>query len=106
VLCSRDRQSPRIAESASRSGETYPGGTLITVQDYEYDARLIEVRRDGTVDWEFDPPNSRVFGAEYLENGNVLVAVATREDPQDCPPEQLDQRESECGHNRVPRTRR
>jgi len=89
------------AESASQSGETYPGATLISVQDYEYDGRLIEVRQDGTVNWEFDPPNSRVFDAEYLENGNVLVAVATREEPQDCPPEQLDQREDECVHNRV-----
>ena len=89
------------AESASQSGETYLGATLISVQDYEYDGRLIEVRQDGAVNWEFDPPNSRVFDAEYLDNGNVLVAVATREVPQDCPPEQLDQREDECVHNRV-----
>jgi len=89
------------SESVSQTGETYPGATLISVQDYEYDGRLIEVTQNGTVNWEFDPPNSRVFDAEYLDNGNVLVAVATREDPQDCPPEHLTQREDECVHNRV-----
>ena len=54
------------AGSAIQTGETYPGPTLISVQDYEYGGRLIEVRQDGTVNWEFDPPNSRVFDAEYL----------------------------------------
>jgi hypothetical protein len=89
------------AESVSQADETYPGATLISVQDYEYDGRLTEVPQDGTVNWEFNPPNSRVFDAEYLDSGNVLVAVATRESPQDCPLEQLDIRDDVCVHNRV-----
>jgi hypothetical protein len=104
VLCALLGAQAALADTsqiASQSEGTYPGATLISVQDYEYDGRLIEVQQNRTVNWEFDPPNSRVFDTEYLDNGNVLVAVATREDPQDCPPEQFDQREDECVHNRA-----
>jgi len=89
-------------ESVSQTGEgTYPGATLISVRDYGYDGRLIEVSQNGSVNWEYDPARSRVFEAEYLENGNVLVAVATKRSPDDRPEEQLDHDPDECVHNRV-----
>ncbi|WP_435182075.1 aryl-sulfate sulfotransferase [Halorussus sp. AFM4] len=81
--------------------EVQPGATLISIQDYNYDGKLIEVGRNGSVNWEFDPPRSQVFDSEYLANGNVLVAVATKTPPENCPEAQLDQAESKCVHNRV-----
>lgn len=87
--------------SVSQSGGTSQGATLISVQDYNYGGKLIEVGQNGRVHWAFDPPQSRVFDAEYLDNGNVLVAVATKTAPENCPDAQLASDDSECVHNRV-----
>jgi hypothetical protein len=61
----------------------------------------MEVTPDGERVWEYAPANSRVFDSEMLDNGNLLVAVATRVRPENCPDDQLDIRTRECVHNRV-----
>lgn len=78
-----------------------PGNTLISLQGYDDDGELIEVTPEGDVAWRFDPPNSRVFDAEVLDNGNVLVSYATKLPPERCPEEQLRVRDDECVYNRV-----
>jgi hypothetical protein len=81
--------------------EAYPGNTLISVQSYDLEGRLIEVTPDGEVVWEWAPPASRVFDAEELENGNVLVSVAEQVDAADCPDEHLAYVGDACVRNRV-----
>jgi len=97
-----DRTGPGDA-TVSNSGEQYPGNTLISVQSYgdDYDGKAMEVTPDGERVWVYDPPNSRVFDAEMLDNGNLLVAVATKVPPADCPSDALRVRSDECVHNRV-----
>jgi hypothetical protein len=87
-------------------GETYPGNTLISVQGYGErspgeSGRLIEVTPEGEVVWEFAPPNSRVFEADVLDNGNVLVAVGTRVPAAECPDEHLQREDDHCIRNRA-----
>lgn len=87
-------------------GETYPGNTLISVQGYGEQnpgesGRLIEVTSDGKKVWEFAPLNSRVFEADVLENGNVLVAVGTRVPAAECPDRHLQQADDHCIRNRA-----
>lgn len=80
----------------------YPGDTLIGVQAKGWfgndNGTAIVVNPEGETVWEYDPPNSRVFDVEALDNGNVLASVATVE-TDDCPPEVDDQ--GRCVHNRV-----
>ena len=92
--------SGAVAGEASGSG-AYPGNTLISVQSYGLNGRLVEVDPAGEVVWEFDPPNARVFDAERLDNGNVLVAVTTKLDPAACPNDQLAVEPSHCIESRV-----
>lgn len=63
--------------------------------------RLVEVDENGEVVWEFAPPNSRVFDAEQLENGNILVAVVTQLDSEECPLAHLLLVTDRCVQNRV-----
>jgi hypothetical protein len=78
-----------------------PGNTLISIQSYGEYGRAIEVTPGGEVVWAFDPPDSRVFDAEVLDNGNVLVSVATKRPPEECPATELRVNENECVENRV-----
>ncbi|WP_227357079.1 aryl-sulfate sulfotransferase [Haladaptatus salinisoli] len=93
------------ADTSARTSRTdtgaYPGNTLISVQDYKFDGCLVEVTPNGNVAWEYDPPNSRVFDAEQLENGNILVAVTTKLAPKNCPAEQLEVNSDQCIKSRV-----
>jgi outer membrane protein assembly factor BamB len=79
-------------------------GVMIAVQGYggfgQNNGRAILVR-DGEVVWQFDPPNSRVFDTELLDNGNVLVSYATKLDPEDCPDDELEYDPEECVRNNV-----
>jgi Arylsulfotransferase (ASST) len=104
LVCSLGVQA-YTADTSARTRQTasgaYPGNTLISVQDYQYDGRLIEVTPNGDVAWEFDPPNSRVFDAERLKNGNILVAVTTKLEPKACPVEQLQVNSDQCIKSRV-----
>lgn len=89
------------ANSSVMQDDSYPGNTLISVQDYQFDGKVIEVTPEGEVVWRFDPPNSRVFDSEQLENGNILVAVATKMPASECPDKHLQQKTDNCVHNRV-----
>jgi len=97
-----DRGGPGAA-SVSNPDELQPGNTLISVQSYgdDYDGKAMEVTPAGDRLWEYDPPNSRVFDSELLDNGNLLVAVATKVPGEDCPSEHRRIRPGECVHNRV-----
>ncbi|WP_158055484.1 aryl-sulfate sulfotransferase [Halorussus halophilus] len=75
---------------------SYEGHTLISVQSYGLDGRLVEVDENNEVVWEYAPENSRVFDAEQLENGNYLVAVTTKLKPKNCPQEQLQVAKGQC----------
>ncbi|WP_435176661.1 aryl-sulfate sulfotransferase [Halorussus sp. AFM4] len=87
--------------SAASSDGAYEGHTLISVQSYGLDGKLIEVDEHGEVVWSFDPPNSRVFDAEQLANGNFLVAVTTKRSPAECPADQLRVAAEQCIEARV-----
>ena len=78
-----------------------PGNTLISTQGYDDNGELIEVTPQGGMAWRFDPPNSRVFDAEVLDNGNVLVSVATLREPPHCPDATLRVEPDQCVENRV-----
>ncbi len=97
-----DRSGPGEA-TVTTPDEQYPGNTLISVQSYgsDYDGKAMEVTPDGERVWVYDPPNSRVFDSEMLDNGNLLVAVATKLPPSECPADALRVRSDECVHNRV-----
>jgi len=64
--------------------------TLVAVQSFggfgQNNGKAFIVR-DGEVVWEFDPPNSRVFDVEKLDNGRIMASVATNHDGEDCPGE-------------------
>jgi len=89
---------PADAEDA----RPYPGDTLIGVQAKGWfgndNGTAIVVNPDGETVWEYDPPDSRVFDVEALENGNVLASVATVE-TEDCPDRVAGG--DRCVHNRV-----
>ena len=76
--------------------------TLIGVQSYGgfgQDNGKALIVEDGEVVWEFDPPNSRVFDVEALEDGRVMASVATNVLGEDCP-EQFTSRDA-CVKNRI-----
>ncbi|UPV75305.1 aryl-sulfate sulfotransferase [Halorussus limi] len=74
----------------------YDGHTLISVQSYGLDGKLLELNENDEVVWRYDPPNSRVFDAEQLDNGNFLVAVTTKLPPAKCPADQLVVESDQC----------
>jgi len=101
-----------LAVQAATAGGAAPAAvgdgrnaTLVTVQSYGgfgNDNGKAVIVQDGDVVWEYDPPNSRVFDAEVLENGNVMASVATRVPAEDCPDEYVSGRKPDhCVHNRV-----
>ncbi|NHN43450.1 hypothetical protein G9C85_17675 [Halorubellus sp. JP-L1] len=79
-------------------------GVLVTVQSYggfgENNGRAVLVR-DGDVVWSFAPEDSRVFDAEFLENGNVLVSYATHLPASECPERTLEHKPDRCVKNNV-----
>ncbi|NEU55579.1 aryl-sulfate sulfotransferase [Halorussus sp. MSC15.2] len=88
--------------SATSTAEgPYEGHTLVSVQSYGLDGKLLELNENNEVVWKFDPPNSRVFDAEQLDNGNFLVAVTTKLPPAKCPDEQLEVASEQCIEARV-----
>ncbi|WP_135534774.1 aryl-sulfate sulfotransferase [Halostella pelagica] len=100
VLTDTTQQGTAVASGA---GEPYPGNTLISVQSYgdDFDGKAMEVTPDGDRVWVYDPPNSRVFDSEMLDNGNLLVAVATKVKRDNCPTAQILYHSQECVHNRI-----
>lgn len=99
--------SPAQSGVTQTAAGQFPGQTLITVQGFESfetnNGRAIVVDQNGTIVWQYDPPNSRVFDGEQLANGNLLFSVATAIDTADCPPSmQTTERYPEhCVKNRV-----
>ncbi|MFC7082259.1 aryl-sulfate sulfotransferase [Halorussus caseinilyticus] len=87
--------------ATSDAGGPYEGHTLVSVQSYGLDGKLLELNEDNEVVWKFDPPKSRVFDAEQLENGNFLVAVTTKLSPEKCPDDQLVVASDQCIEARV-----
>lgn len=87
--------------------DAYPGNTLITVQSYEWfhenNGKAFIVDQDGTILWEYDPPNTRVFDAEELDDGSLLLTTARFVPNGDCPPEfrDTDPNPDHCVENRV-----
>ena len=81
--------------------------TLVTVQSYQWfdrnNGQAFIVTPDGDRVWTFDPPDSRVFDAELLDSGNVLVAMATYVPADECPPDfqNTDRSADHCVQNRV-----
>lgn len=79
-------------------------GVLVSVQSYggfgENNGRAVLVQ-DGDVVWSFAPEDSRVFDAELLENGNVLVSYATHLPASECPEEHLEYKPDRCVRNNV-----
>jgi len=100
ILSDDDRAS--AATTSEGSGPT-PGNTLISSQSYHNSGKLIEVTPDGEVVWEYVPEDSRVFDAEVLDDGDLLVAVATRLSAEDCPQRALDIESEACVYNRIER---
>ncbi|MFC6938792.1 aryl-sulfate sulfotransferase [Salinirubellus sp. GCM10025818] len=91
------------ATTAETAGEIrpYPGNTLIGIQAKGWfgndNGTAMVVTPEGETVWEYDPPNSRVFDVEALDNGNVMASVATVATGEDCP----DGLGDRCVHNRV-----
>jgi hypothetical protein len=79
-------------------------GVLVSVQSYggfgENNGRAVLVQ-DGDVVWSFAPEDSRVFDAEMLDNGNVLVSYATHLPASECPDEHLEYKRDRCVRNNV-----
>ncbi len=79
-------------------------GVLVTVQSYggfgENNGRAVVVE-DGDVVWSFAPEDSRVFDAEMLENGAVLVSYATHLPASECPDRTLEHKPDRCVRNNV-----
>ena len=79
-------------------------GVLVTVQSYggfgENNGRAVVVE-DGDVVWAFAPEDSRVFDAEMLENGHVLVSYATHLPASECPERTLEYKDDRCVRNNV-----
>jgi outer membrane protein assembly factor BamB len=82
--------------ASSAAEDSYEGHTLVSVQSYGLDGKLLEVNEDGETVWTYDPPNSRVFDAEQLDDGNFLVAVTTKLPPEECPADQLRVASDQC----------
>lgn len=94
-------EETRSITSAHETDKLTPGNTLVSVQSYRTSGRLLEVTPSGQIVWEFSPPRSNVFDAEVINRSTILVAVATKRQPQNCPTEQLQVDSSECVENRV-----
>jgi hypothetical protein len=79
-------------------------GVLVSVQSYggfgQNNGRAVLVQ-DGDVVWSFAPEDSRVFDAELLDNGNVLVSYATHLPASECPDEHLEYKRDRCVRNNV-----
>jgi hypothetical protein len=101
VLVAGSEPTASAGNARDANAAPTPGNTLISVQSYGEYGRVLEVTPEKEIVWEFDPPNSRVFDAEVLDNGNVLVSVATKRPPEECPAGELQVNENECVHNRV-----
>lgn len=106
VLFSGQAALAVASPEAGEQSESPDSGTLVSIQSYgsfANDNGQVLLVRDGEVVWRYDPPNSRVFDAEMLDNGNVLVTVAQRIPNEDCP-QKYQHTEREPGHcvkNRV-----
>jgi hypothetical protein len=88
---------------AEPAGDAYPGHTLVTWQaegwfgnDNGYAA---VVAPNGSMVWQWQEPNSRVFDGEHLANGNIMLSVAEVVPAADCPEEYSGG--DNCIHNRV-----
>ena len=100
-----------MADPADRSDLMTDGAptrnTLITVQSYQWfdhnNGQAFIVTPTGERVWTFDPPDSRVFDAEILTDGHVLVSMATYVPAAECPPafQNTDRGADHCVHNRV-----
>ena len=89
------------SESTNQSEKPTPGNTLISTQSYGNYGSILEVTPEGKTVWKFTPPNSRVFDAEVLDNGNILAAVATKRAAANCPTKDLQINEKMCVQNRI-----
>jgi hypothetical protein len=96
VLGAQGLAAKQGVSATSAAEGPYEGHTLISVQSYDLDGKLLEVDENNEVVWEFDPPDSRVFDAEQLDNGNFLVAVTTQLPPAECPAEHLVVNTDQC----------
>ena len=89
--------------AVGNSTEAYPGHTLVTFQAEGWfgnnNGYAAVVAPDGEMVWKWGPPNSRVFDAEHLRNGNILASVAVVVPKENCP-EPYTTRPN-CVHNRV-----
>ena len=83
--------------------ERHAGNTLVGTQTYgdAFEGRALEVDENGNVVWEYYPGNSRVFDVELLENGNVLMSVATKRPDGECPERYATDEHEGCVQNRV-----
>jgi hypothetical protein len=94
----------RSEGGVTQSDDTVTNNTLITVQNYGgfggTNGGAVIVSPEGETVWEFKP-DARVFDAEVLDNGNVLVSMATEHDDLDCPDEHTEIYRSTCVENRV-----
>lgn len=96
VLGGQAVTADQSVSTTSVENSSYEGHTLISVQSYKLNGRLIEVNENNTVVWEYAPEDSRVFDAEQLDNGNFLIAVTTKLQPNQCPSEQLQVASGQC----------
>ena len=96
--------SPDDGEESDEVAARNRSGVLVSVQSYggfgQNNGRAVLVR-DGDVVWSFAPEDSRVFDAELLDNGNVLVSYATHLPAGECPDEQLEYKRDRCVRNNV-----
>lgn len=83
--------------------ESYPGNTLVGVQSWHGEGKIVEITPDGTVAWEWSHEDARVFGVEQVDRGTVLAAFAVRTPADECKEEFLDyeKQDDHCVHNRV-----
>ena len=87
--------------------DAYPGNTLITVQSFDSftkdNGEAFIVSPEGEIVWRFDPPDSRVFDAERLDDETVMVSMATQVSAVDCPEayQRTDPNPAICVRNRV-----
>lgn len=87
-----------------RGGEgAYPGNTLVGVQSWSGDGKIVEITPEGPVAWEWSRENARVFGVEQLDEKTVLAAVSVRTPADECDEEYLEyeRHDDHCVHNRV-----
>ncbi len=99
--------SPADQGAIDSSGEAYPGVTLITVQSFDSFSRnngeAMIVSPNGMINWRFDPPDTRVFDAEMIDENTVMVSMATRRPASECPEpfDNTDPNPAICVENRV-----